>query len=148
MPAGNAQGQLILRQGNPARITQVPFADPAQLTAGVESKRAKLKELKMVYSKGRAGTTVLLTGLSLGLAACADGVAYPYEDGYYYDEGLPFDGDDFDRRDDFRFHHHLHHHHGHLDHGDLVPHGIQYMGRPSGGFGHGGFGGDFGGGHR
>ena len=73
----------------------------------------------MVCSKGRAKTAILLVCLDLGLAACADGVAYPYEDGYYYDEGLPFDGDDFDRRDDFRFHHHLHHHHGHLDYGDL-----------------------------
>ena len=103
----------------------------------------------MVCSKGRAATAALLACLSLGLAACADGVAYPYEDGYYYyDEGLLFDGDDFDRRDDFRFHHHLHHHHGHLDHGDLVPRGIHHMGRPSGNFGHGGLGGDFGGEHR
>ena len=126
----------------------MPFAKPAHLTTRVESKRAVLEEPKMVCSKGRAATAVLLACLSLSLAACADGVAYPNEGGYYYDEGFLFDDGDFDRRDDFRFHHHLHHRHGRLDHGDLVPLGIHHMGRPSGGFGHGGFGGDFGGGHR
>jgi hypothetical protein len=42
----------------------------------------------------------------------------------------------------------LHHRHERLDHSDLVPRGIHQMGHPSGGFGHGGFGGDFGGGRR
>ena len=102
----------------------------------------------MVCSKGRAATAVLLACLSLSLAACADGVAYPNEGGYYYDEGYLFDDGDFDRRDDFRFHDHSHHRHGRLDHDDLVPRGIHHMGRPPGDFGHGGFGGDFGGGHR
>jgi hypothetical protein len=109
---------------------------------------------------------MLLIGLGLGLAACADGgygdagyLAYapdPYEDGYYND-GLIFFGGDFHDRHDFGVHDHDRFDHDRFDHDrfDHGPGGMHDIGRP-GGFGHGGFGGrmgwygggGFGGGHR
>jgi hypothetical protein len=137
-------GEATLQEPRGCRSPSLPISQPES-----NPNEQCSKEPKMVCSKGRAATAVLLACLGLGLSACADGAAYPYEGGYYYDEGFLFDRGDFDRRDDFRFHHHLHHNHGRFDHGDLVPRGIHHFGRPSGSFGHGGgFGGDFGGGRR
>jgi len=129
-----------------------------------------LQELTMMRASRFAATAVLLSGLGLGLVACADEggdlayAPYPYDDGYYddgyYDDGfydggnLAFFGDDFHHHD-FRFHHHP----GRFGHG---PGGLHHMGRAGGfhgGFGHGmgghpgggfggGFRGGFGGGHR
>ena len=67
----------------------------------------------MMRSKRLAGTAVLLIGLGLGAASCADDGgyvaygAYPY-DGFYNDA---FIGGDFDHRHHFRFHEH-----GRFDH--------------------------------
>jgi hypothetical protein len=84
-----------------------------------EFTRAKLEGLKLVRSKRRSATVVVLTGLGLSLAACADGGygddgylaygAYPddgsYDDGFY-DDGFVGGllGGDFHHRHDFRFH--------------------------------------------
>jgi hypothetical protein len=62
----------------------------------------------MTRSKRLAGPAVLLAGLCLGLAACADGgygndgyLAYgAYPDDGFYDDG--FHGGDFDHRHDCR----------------------------------------------
>jgi hypothetical protein len=115
----------------------------------------------MMRSKRSAGTAVLLIGLGFSLAACAGGggdlayAPYPYQDGYYYNNGFLFLGGDFDHRrfdhdrfdhdrfDHGRFDHDRFNHDG-LDHGSG---GMRRMGR-AGGFGHGGFGGHGGGGHR
>jgi hypothetical protein len=109
----------------------------------------------MMRSKRLAGTAVLLIGLGLGAASCADDGgyvaygAYPY-DGFYNDV---FIGGDFDHRHHFRFHEHGRFDHdgfGH-DRGGFHHHGFHGgFGQPrffrGGGFGHGGGGFGHGGG--
>ena len=77
----------------------------------------------MMRSKRLAGTAVLLIGLSLGVASCADDGGYAAYGAYPY---YGFYGGDFDHRHDFRFHEHGRFHHGGYGHdrGGFPHHGF------------------------